>query len=361
MTVTSVTQMWSRAGGSYSSEDGKTLRAQFTTAYQVVHSVGDSEDAILLDSALPRVRDQYPGKQGVFCTRLSRQPSGPIMSVVTAEWSGEMGTSESDSPLNKPPEIHWGNTISNEAVDTDANGVPFTNSNGDLVLGFTKEISDFTLSVRRNFASINMPAIHNYLDSTNSDTFAGFAPGVAALASFSATQILDDLLGYWQVDARVDFRVPYNTVPARAWWHRYRNEGLNERSGTKVTFSGGGGTGAAAYAVVVGDAIDKIVVTNGGSGYTSFPTVTITSTGAGTGATASVTSTINEAVATVNVTDGGSGYKSRLIRAADEGLPVSMPVCLKIDGTREYDATAAVWIERPKKQYSLPYSALGLL
>jgi hypothetical protein len=42
-----------------------------------------------------------------------------------------------------------------------------------------------------------------------------------------------------------------------------------------VTFSGGGGTGAAATAVVTGGVVTSINVTNGGTGYTTNPTVTV--------------------------------------------------------------------------------------
>lgn len=53
-----------------------------------------------------------------------------------------------------------------------------------------------------------------------------------------------------------------------------------------VSFSGGGGSGAAAIATVSGGVITAITVTNPGSGYTSVPTVIITPNGSGSGATA---------------------------------------------------------------------------
>ena len=53
-----------------------------------------------------------------------------------------------------------------------------------------------------------------------------------------------------------------------------------------VSFTGGGGTGAAAFATVAGGVITSITVTNPGSGYTSVPTVVITPNGSGSGATA---------------------------------------------------------------------------
>lgn len=52
-----------------------------------------------------------------------------------------------------------------------------------------------------------------------------------------------------------------------------------------VTFTGGGGSGAAATTRVTGGVITSIVISNPGSGYTSAPTVTAPT---GTGATFSV-------------------------------------------------------------------------
>jgi hypothetical protein len=60
--------------------------------------------------------------------------------------------------------------------------------------------------------------------------------------------------------------------------------GTGYTSAPTISFTGGGGTGAAATAVVSGGVITRINITAYGSGYTSAPTVVIT--GAGTGATA---------------------------------------------------------------------------
>ena len=61
--------------------------------------------------------------------------------------------------------------------------------------------------------------------------------------------------------------------------------GRNYSSAPTVSFSGGGGTGAAATATVSGGAITKIVMTATGSGYTSAPSVSF-SGGGGSNATA---------------------------------------------------------------------------
>jgi hypothetical protein len=75
-----------------------------------------------------------------------------------------------------------------------------------------------------------------------------------------------------------------------------------------VTFTGGGGSGATATATVVADAITAITLTSPGSGYTSVPTVVVTGGGGtGGGGTAVLTAT---GVATVTVTAQGTGYTS---------------------------------------------------
>jgi hypothetical protein len=88
-----------------------------------------------------------------------------------------------------------------------------------------------------------------------------------------------------------------------------------------ITFTGGGGTGAAATAVVSGGAITVINVTSAGTGYTTTPTIVITpavgdtittpaaATATLTGATA-VAVLQSGSVSKVIITDGGSGYTS---------------------------------------------------
>jgi hypothetical protein len=66
------------------------------------------------------------------------------------------------------------------------------------------------------------------------------------------------------------------------------NGGENFTTPPTVSFSGGGGTGAAATAFIVDGEVSKIIITNPGSGYTSAPSVTLTG-GDGTGASAQST------------------------------------------------------------------------
>lgn len=66
------------------------------------------------------------------------------------------------------------------------------------------------------------------------------------------------------------------------------NGGTGYTSAPSVTFTGGGGTGAAGTAVIQGGAVVSITITNQGSGYTTAPTIGFTG-GAGSGAVATAT------------------------------------------------------------------------
>ena len=75
---------------------------------------------------------------------------------------------------------------------------------------------------------------------------------------------------------------------------------------TTVTFAGGGGSGATGTAVIEGGEVTGIRITAAGTGYTGVPTITIADSGSGTGATA----TAVLGVISVTVTNNGSSYES---------------------------------------------------
>lgn len=88
------------------------------------------------------------------------------------------------------------------------------------------------------------------------------------------------------------------------------NPGSGYSSNATITFTGGGGSAAAATAIVDSGSIIAIALINAGTGYTSPPTVTF-SGGGGTGASAkSELVTFATGTVTVNVTNGGYGYTS---------------------------------------------------
>lgn len=66
------------------------------------------------------------------------------------------------------------------------------------------------------------------------------------------------------------------------------NGGTGYTTAPTVSITGGGGTGATAVAVLSGDEVSEVIITNPGSGYTSAPTISFTGDGTDAAATATV-------------------------------------------------------------------------
>lgn len=368
MSVSEVTEMWSRQRSSVASRDGKTFTVRYSSAYQVVHSADATEDEILYADGVPQLRDGYQGNQYIPCTKVGdTQPVGPIMTIVPVEWEGEVSRNNG-SPLDQRAAWSLENVVSLEETDVDGYGYPLTNSIGEPVKGLVREVWDWKLTLSQNFLAFNSYALEQYSHAVNSDNFGPpgniWPPGTARLqGGLKISPTDDEALGYFKVGATILFRSPINTTPSRSWWWRYRNEGNYERVGTNVTF-GASPTGntAAGYAITNGSGVvTAIAVTNPGSGYTAAPTVTITSSTGGSGASATAVLD-GERVASVTIGAGGTSYKSKIKRAVDDNKePFSKPVLLAADGTRLDDSDSAVFLERPRYPYALPFSLLGFI
>ena len=85
------------------------------------------------------------------------------------------------------------------------------------------------------------------------------------------------------------------------------NGGSGYTSSPLVSIVGGGGSGAAATAIVTKGVVSRILINSGGTGYTSQPLVTIVG-GGGQGATG--TASVRGGIKQINVTNGGASYTS---------------------------------------------------
>jgi hypothetical protein len=96
-----------------------------------------------------------------------------------------------------------------------------------------------------------------------------------------------------------------------------------------------GGTQAVVTVEISGGAITAIAVTNGGSGYSTAPTININSPSGGFGATFTVnmTGTVpNQSVSTITVVGGGTGYKGTVTAAFSAGNAVAGGVTIASSG-----------------------------
>lgn len=224
-----VTQMWSKDAFSVSTDKNFEETAKVQVGYQITVPPDHTKIEVANLEGIPEIGQSFPDNPHLRVNSRQFTRLGPIywMAIVTYEGQYADG---GGSALVANPEIRWSNASSVEEVDEDKDGNPIATVNGERLDGATKEISDLVLDVRRNYRDINLPATHAYLESVNSDVFEGFAPGTGRLRAFDAQQVwrtADE--GYWHVSAKIQFRFPYRTIPARAWWPRIRHEGLKIR------------------------------------------------------------------------------------------------------------------------------------
>lgn len=221
-------EMWSKQNISASSPDGRVRNISITRAFTVTIAAADLPETAFGASGLPLVGDLYPGSNYVYCTKLDLQRTSPVMVIVTANYTGETGDNGPESsPIDNEVSITWSNATTDEEIDEDWNGRAIVTVNNEPIAGITERISDQVATIERNFMSINMYAIRAYLRSTNSDTFLDWPPGTCRMMSYSASKIFTGgNPTFWKVSATFQFREPYRTTPAKAWYKRVRNEGF---------------------------------------------------------------------------------------------------------------------------------------
>lgn len=232
MAVVDVTQMWSRDGGSVAGKvDDVYYRGIVrTTAYQVLT---DDPDTSQIDvenaSGLPEIGDLYPGSTLARVIKITPARVGPVFWQVNVDYEGD-----NEFEVNRPI-ITKSSVTTSEPIDVDWNGRAIVNTNGEIIEGLSRDISDTVITIQRNFVLVNDDLVLAYLESTNSDFFGDgfrvgyYAPGRVRMISYNAKQVFrssSSTIGYWQVTAQFQARYGYLTTPARAWFKRYRNEGL---------------------------------------------------------------------------------------------------------------------------------------
>jgi hypothetical protein len=225
-------EMWSKQTGTAESPDGKQRIVTMVRGFTITLAANDRLEVAYSAANLPLVNELYPGTSFVILRKLTPSRISPILVLMVAEYSGEIGPGDiSSSPIDNDVIVTWRNATVEEAIDQDFDGNPIVTVNGEPIEGVSERISDQVATIERNFLAINIPAISAYLRSTNSDTFLGFPAGTGRLMDYTATNIIQDgVAGFWKVTAVMQFREPYNTTPDKAWYKRLRHEGYLVRN-----------------------------------------------------------------------------------------------------------------------------------
>jgi hypothetical protein len=226
MAAINVTQMWSKEGGSGTSEKYDSFATKFshTEGYQVLAESGDSAEDVLAATGIPAYGARHRSGADSFVITKTAEPMGPIFWMVTVSYEGQRFDGNVD--------VEWSDTTSSEPIDRDYNGRAIVTANYEQVEGLTYDLSDSVCIIRRKFFLFDAYIAGLYRHATNSDTFLGWPPGTARLVGYSAkNQFKFGMpLEQWDVTARIQFRIPYmGATDAQAWYKRWRHEGLYVR------------------------------------------------------------------------------------------------------------------------------------
>ena len=235
MSVIDVTKMWSKSGGSFSSDNFTlaTAKYNFTEAWQVLCEIGDTADIAIGAAGIPALGESHPSGASSYAKTFNATPMGPTLWVVTVGYEG-LPTAQSEEDNVS---VEWSDTSATEPIDRDFDGFAITTKNGEPVEGLTMDIADQTCVITRRFNAINTYTIAAYRHATNSDNFLGWPPGTARLVGFSAKSefAYGSIIGGWNVTARVQFRAGLaGATDAQAWYKRWRHEGYYVKKGSIV-------------------------------------------------------------------------------------------------------------------------------
>lgn len=226
-----VTKMWSQDSFRISL-DTRTAqkRTGIVEGYQITAPPTYTKQQISVLPEIPLVGSAYPGLNDTWLVDRDFIRRGPIY------WEARVLYQGTFPSIDLMPIRRWGKATTSEPIDEDINGKPIVTVNGEPIEGLSKDVSDPTLTIQKNFRFINIAALHQYFDSVNSDVFAGFPPGTGRLVDYSADENVDgSQVTFYNVSVTFQFRYPYRTVPARAWWKRVRHEGYYRKVNDRLT------------------------------------------------------------------------------------------------------------------------------
>ncbi len=123
------------------------------------------------------------------------------------------------------------------------------------------------------------------------------------------------------------------------------NGGSGFTSAPTVTISGGGGTGATARAWIALGRVNGITITNGGSNYTTVPSVTI-SGGGGTGATGTAIIAYNKTIGVRKFVDSLPGLNAAGTNNLGQYIPVAIPDTTTYPNTDYYEIALVRYTEQ---------------
>ena len=216
-------------GGYGSGADGR----QATDEYLVVMSSPSELNrvTVLSASGVPAWGAAHPGDAGLFVwnKNSSRTDANTFRVSVTYRtmrgvwYPMAPGTTYSDVA----PHISMVTQSNQEMIQTDINGLPVVNINGEPFEQLMEDVNDPVITITRNFASWSFPGVAAYRNAINSDTFLSFSPGQLRIFSLSVQpNRLGSGIEYYTGTVVMGARSDPPGQTGKAWWRRILNTGF---------------------------------------------------------------------------------------------------------------------------------------
>lgn len=175
--------------------------------------------------SVPQKGDQYPGDGFLrVVKRRAKRGTGTFIYEVTCNYLHRWGerAESAEDPLIKKPEISWLSAVTNEPIDRDINGNAILNSaKQSFDPPITKDFYDLVLRYVRNERDFSQRQASEYKGAINSDSFLGFAEGLAMCTIFDGQKIYDEKWrDYYQVTYEFQFRIDKTSGEGVIGWKR---------------------------------------------------------------------------------------------------------------------------------------------
>jgi hypothetical protein len=220
MTVNPAVRMWSGdEGESALSDNLRSLDLQTSETYAVTCTPDETLLNILNASGLPTPGQLYPGTTNVYAHKAKGTRQSPVLWLVVVPYKGYVSNFG-------PAIVDWSNVTVEEEIDEDFDGNPILTEAGEPVEGIRALFCDPVATIRKNMLTYNSYVGAVYHRSVNSDTFLGWPPGTCKLMDLNAKDVNGS---YYEVTGTFQFRIPYRTTAAKAWYSRWRHEGFQRK------------------------------------------------------------------------------------------------------------------------------------
>lgn len=235
MSVGTALEVWSSDSEASVRDGFRTLDFSPVRVFQFTCSADATDVELYTASGLPGAGSVHPNAPYCYAKTARARRLSPVFAEVTIRYEGRAPT---DDPTGDPTAMFayvesWGDVETSEEVDADFDGNEIMTEAYEPVEGIKSVFCDQVATIKRNIplGSYNPYAAGVYRRSVNSDLFLGWPPGTAKIMRLGVKNINNE---YYDMTAVVQFRIPYQTIAARAWYARWRHEGFYHKIDVEI-------------------------------------------------------------------------------------------------------------------------------